>query len=140
MGFKVPTRVYRLVFDEPSALAGLEVSVKTGTAQVFMEMSKLTEIKQENVLDPETLGAIRSMLDTFSGVLVSWNAEDEEGNPLPCNIETLCQQDLVEFVMPIIGAWLTAITSASPPLTSEKNSQPAEDTELEQSIPMQLIP
>ncbi len=133
MGFKVPTRLHRLVFDENSTLAGLEVTVKTGTVHVFLEMSKLVNIKQGNVLDPATLESVRNMITTFSDVLVSWNVEDEDGTPLDCTADVLYEQDLVEFVMPIIDAWLNAITGVSRPL--EPGSSDI-DKELEATIPM----
>lgn len=135
MGFKVPTRQFRLVFDESSTLAGLEVYVKSGTVDVFLQMSQLREIKQENIMDPAVIESIQNMLKTFVSVLVSWNAEDEDGNPIPTTYESLCEQDLVEFVMPVIDAWLNAVTGVSPPLQSPSSGI---DKELEASIPMKV--
>ena len=135
MGFKVPTKQFRLVFDENSDLAGLEVYVKSGTVDVFLQMSKLKEVDANNLASAETMESVQNMLKMFASVLVSWNAETEDGTPIPVTYESLCEQDLTEFVMPIIAAWLDAVTGASRPLPSPSLNI---DKEFETEIPMQI--
>lgn len=107
---------------------------------MFLEMSKLREIKQDNIMDPETIELVKHMLTVFSDTLISWNAETEDGDPIPATYESLCKQDLTDFVMPIISAWLDAIIGSKPPVKAEEENVIDEEDidELMASLPMEL--
>lgn len=97
MGYrKVPT-IYTLdeIEDEP----GLVVRMKA------IKIGKLRKLTAASSGDDDEIG---DNLDVMFGVLleglVSWNLEDEAGNPVPPTLEGLEDQEL-SLVMNIIRAW-----------------------------------
>lgn len=45
----------------------------------------------------------------FVGALVSWNLEDENGNPIPANSDGVDDQDF-DFILAIINSWMGQMT------------------------------
>jgi hypothetical protein len=73
------------------------------------------------------------MLELFAEKLVSWNAEDEEGIPVPATMDGIRSQDL-DLSLKIIDAWTDAIAGVSVPLP--ETSSAGQPSALEASIPM----
>lgn len=128
MGYKREPTIYKLKFEDPE-FEGLEIRTKSVPLGVFLDMEEL--IAQER-LDRESLD---KLFEHFAGVLVGWNLEDQDDNPVPATIGGLYSQDLV-FVRAIIDAWRDAMTDLPAPL-----APPSEDGEPspEASIPMEEV-
>lgn len=126
MGFKVG-KVYKLTFED-ERFEGLEVRVKSMPLGKFIEIASLID---EGGFTGETAPEVFAR---FSKVLVSWNAEDDEG-PLPMTAEGLLRLDIVE-ARTIIEGWRDAITGATGPL-DQSSSDGAPSPEV--SIPMESL-
>jgi hypothetical protein len=71
------------------------------------------------------------LLGRFARVIVSWNVEDDDGQPVPPTVQTLLDQDFA-FLMAIMNSWVTAMSQAPPPLPGTSGSG---GTSPEASIP-----
>lgn len=132
MGFRVQRKVYRLVF-QGTDLDGLEVTARSlSTAQFLdLESARLTRAAGGE----QSKGATARMLELFASALVEWNAEDEDGQPLPPTLDSVHAQDL-DFNMQIIEAWTNAIHGVSAPLPQTSSDGPPS---LEASMPMDVL-
>lgn len=65
---------------------------------------------------------VRDVFQLFGDtILISWNVEDQDGNPRPPNGQSLLAEDS-DFVMAIISAWLSSQVGVSAPLDGASNS------------------
>jgi len=116
MGFRHEPKTFRLVFDDP-ALEGLEVKARS------LSIGELH--------DPD----IR-VFESFAKALVSWNLEDENGNPLPATLETIEAYPDVDFMTGLTSAWMDAVTGVDKRLGK---GSPSGEQSLEGSIPMETL-
>jgi hypothetical protein len=122
MGFKKQSTLFKLEFEDPS-YSGLEVtakSVPTGDFLDLMEAAARMDLTSKD-LSPEDLKAVRILVNGFASALVSWNLEDDDDKPVPANVEGVRAQEL-DFVLPIITAWMDAVAGVSSSLGKESNS------------------
>lgn len=115
MGYRRPKHVYKLVFEDED-MGGLEVRTTSPSLGQFLELAKLAEL---DVSDPTAvtssdLEQVRELFEMFAEYLVSWNLEDEGGQPVPSDLSGLMLQD-IGFIMRIILAWMKAIAGVSGP-------------------------
>jgi hypothetical protein len=132
MGFKVQRKTYRLRF-EGTELDGLVVTARgLSTGQLLeLETARLARAAGGKGSEDGT----RRMLALLAGALVEWNAEDEDGAPIPATIDGILQQD-VDFNTAIISAWQDAMYGVSAPLS--QTSSDGQQLALEESIPMDV--
>lgn len=129
MGFKRKLKVYKLVFED-TEYEGLEVKIRGLTTGEYLDLIALTGPTDAD--ENEATG----MLNMFAEHLISWNLEDEEGNPVPATFEGLKANDFtMNSVM--LNAWTEAI--ANVPMSTEKKS-PTGDVTLLESIPTETLP
>lgn len=127
MGYKIGTKVYKLVFEDEQ-FEGLEVRVRSMQLGKFVEFADLID---QGGFTKDSVGGI---FERFAKVLVSWNAEDDDG-PLPLTAEGLLRLDLTE-ARAIIEGWRDAVTGVTGPLalpSSDGGPSP------EASIPMEPL-
>lgn len=80
---------------------------------------------------------MRNVFQLFGDtILISWNVEDQDGNPRPANGESLLVEDS-DFVLAIISAWLDAFVEVSVPLAGASDS--GAEALPERSIPMAVL-
>lgn len=139
MGYKPKRTVYKLDFSRTEH-AGLEVSTKSISVDDLTRMIGLADSLEG--VDPEHAGTaalqrIDELLTRFAAVMVSWNVEDDDDQPVPPTREGLGTQDF-DFVRTVIDAWMTEMSSAPPPLpgASSSGQTTPESALLEASIPM----
>lgn len=113
MGWKPPERyrdTYRLSFADPE-YQGLEVVVRRVRFGDFRATAKMGTLDAEKLarghMDPEDLATMRQAVDALGSSLVSWNLLDHDGEPVPCTVEALDQQDLA-FGLELVSAWWLA--------------------------------
>jgi len=77
MGFKIPKRTLRIIFDDPD-LTGLEVSAsKDTTMDMIVELESLQEATQGEARDA---GAVAKLMDfAAEHIFTGWNVEDDDG-------------------------------------------------------------
>lgn len=128
MGFLVAPKTYELHF-EGREYEGLQVSMRGLSLGNYLEVQRITSLTQET--PDETEKMIRIFVDS----LVSWNLEEigKDGvQTVPTTRDGVGRLN-IDFVMTIIGAWLTAIAGVPAPL--EQNSASGNPS-LEASMPM----
>lgn len=122
MGFTIPKKTALLRF-EGTDYDGAEVTLRLDVPMSFaFEMQDLGE--QEKYQESYGLFCER--------VLISWNLEDDNGIPIPPNLDGLMQLP-AQFPLLILNRWTEAVMEVPSPLgeTSRNGSTSAEDmTEL----------
>ncbi|MFC5834659.1 hypothetical protein [Nonomuraea insulae] len=134
MGYKRPARVYKLVFNEDDDMAGLEVKARSMSTGGLLDMAPLLDLQLSASPTAEEMESIAELLERFAGVLVSWNLEDDDDEPVPATLEGLLDQD-IDFVLRIILAWADAISGVPAPLDG---LSPGGEPSLVASIPMDV--
>lgn len=102
--------VFRLSFEDPE-LAKMDVRLRRsfglmdssgGLLSVDLDAVKAGRPK------PEDFARLRALVDDFSGALVSWNLEDDDGQPLGTDRHTVRGLgDL--FVLTLVSAFMDAL-------------------------------
>jgi hypothetical protein len=126
MAFVAKVKTYTLQFEEGHEFHGLEARVAGMTLGEFMEVTEG---------GAETAAAA---LKRFADHLISWNLEDEHGNPVPTTEEALRQQDH-DLVLALNNAWVqhvVGVHDADPlPETSTSGAPSLEVS----AIPMEAL-
>jgi len=131
-GFKVPKKLYRLTFTDPS-YQGLEI---TGTSVPMETMLWVQSLSGAHIQElGKTPDGIRQMVDVLIGAILSWNLEDDADRPIEVSAAALLAQS-PEFVMDVMAAWTAAITGVSGPLGEGSISGPQFPAG---SIPMETL-
>lgn len=121
MGYRRKGTVFKLIFEDPE-MEGLIVKARNpsmGDMFEVMNFRNLSGINRKNI-SSEDMIRIREMFEFFGKFIVEWNLEDEQGNPVPCDVQGLLSQDLA-FVFPIITTWLGALQGIDNPLKEKSN-------------------
>lgn len=128
MGYKRGGTKYRLVFED-DAFAGLEVVARSIPLGAYLELMDVFD-------DGLTKENTDTLFGAFTKVLVSWNIEDDDDQPVPTTVEGLYSLDLNEARV-IIEAWRDAVTGVTGPLgSSSTGGEPSPVA----SIPMETLP
>lgn len=131
MGYRVKKRTFKLVFQEyeDELFNGLEVIARSVSINSYLQISEMFTGSTRN------REKYRAALEAFLPVLVSWNAEDEDGNPLPLTVDTLADQEEY-FMVEIVTAWMRGVASIPDPLVSRSSDG---EPSPEESIPMEPL-
>lgn len=134
MGFQPPRKTYILDF-EGTELDGLEVKARSAPLGMMLELGKLADgfgstpdveeiaglSEQEQIsMVRGSMDSLRSIVELYAQVLVSWNYEDEHGQAVPATVEGMLTLDPPHMMM-IIQAWRQAVV-AVPPASSPTSS------------------
>lgn len=120
MGYVPKRTLYKLDFSK-TELAGLEVTTKSASMDVLLEVLELTDVFEQSGLKEITRQQLDTVFGFFGQVLHSWNVETGSGEPVPATKDGLLSQD-PEFVMAVIAAWAAEMTQAPPPLPAGSSS------------------
>jgi hypothetical protein len=138
VGFKAKHKTYKLIFEDEE-FEGLEVLARSLPLGSFMDtigaMPTPAEALDPSRLTAEQRGAVGDMFAEFARALVSWNLEDDDGEPVPATLDGLQAQD-IDFVMRIITAWMDALGGIPAPLAGRST---AGVPSLAGSIPMEPL-
>src|SRR5690348_6784001 len=119
MGYQRP--ILRLKFEDPE-MAGLEVMCRRPSVKKVEEYSKSDRNLEVQV-------------GIIAECLISWNLEDENGDPVPTSAESLLDQDQ-PFLIALLDAWMGQAIKVSGPLGSDS---PSGEPSPEVSIPMEPL-
>jgi hypothetical protein len=120
MGYTPKRTLYKLDFSETEH-AGLEVVTRSMPVGGLLKIAGLVEAADAENPD---LGDLDELFRRFASVLVSWNVETDDGQPVPADFDGLAGQDF-DFVLPVINAWILAMSRAPRPLPP---ASPPEET------------
>ncbi|MBX9392284.1 hypothetical protein K4749_01385 [Streptomyces sp. TRM72054] len=121
MGFRPPRKIYNLDFTG-TEFEGLQVKMRGMTVGEELELDDLRGKE----------GGGRRVFELMTGLLVEWNVDDEQGQPVPATFEGVCTQDST-FIMTILDALQTANSGVPDPLPQ---SSPSGEPSPAASIPM----
>lgn len=131
MGYRLARTTYKLTFPEYDGLEVMARSLSTGDLMKIMELSGA--LAPGSTQAPvERAKTVESLLRRFAKALVTWNLEDEDGEPIGTTYEDIADQEL-PFVLRIIEAWTEAVAGVPDDLGKASNSGPQFP---EVSIPM----
>lgn len=126
MGYRPKRKIYDLDFTG-TEYDGLKVTVRgVSTGQAL-------DIDAARVDGGDE--AMRGMLELLAEQLVDWNIEDDDGQPVPANLDGLRAQD-IGLNLAIVNAWQTAMAGVPAPLESGSTSG---EPSLVASIPMETL-
>ena len=114
MGYKPKRTVYKLDFSE-TEYAGLEVAVRAGSIGDLLALQELADA------DAMTADEARRMFAGFAALLVSWNVEDDDDQPVPTSYKGVASQE-PDFIKTIITAFYANVAGTPPPLPGASNS------------------
>lgn len=126
MGYRPKRKIYDLDFTG-TEYDGLKVTVRgVSTGQAL-------DIDAARVDGGDE--AMRGMLELLAEQLVDWNIEDDDGQPVPANLDGLRAQD-IGLNLAIVNAWQTAMAGVPAPLESGSTSG---EPSLVASIPTETL-
>lgn len=127
-GYKRNPKIYKLVFGDDTDYAGLEVQVKTIT------MGQLLAMRSGKTGDDDK-DNIRVSVELLAERIVSWNLEDETGQPVPTTLDAMLEED-DDFIFAIINRWTDAVSGVKAPLQQSSPSGEPSPVEL---VPMEAL-
>lgn len=126
MGFQHKPQRINVSFEPGHDLHGLEVVLRKLTLGEYLDIIGLGEVGMNHIGD---------QLKAMGDKLISWNLEDDNGQPVPATPEAVLGQDK-DLMVTILEAWLEALNGVAAPL---EQSSPAGEPSLEASIPMETL-
>lgn len=124
MGYKRNPKVYHLKFE--GEYDGLEVMIRS------LSMGQLIKARSGDSGDNN---GTAELVELFAERLVSWNLEDEGGQPVPPTLEAIKGEDN-DLIFAIINQWTDAVSGVKAPLPE---SSPAGEPSQEALIPMEPL-
>src|SRR6266511_963967 len=109
-GYQRERKVYRLRFEDEE-MEGLEVRARSAPIGQFIGLAKLANLDRGTV-QPDDMDKIDELFRGFADSLVEWNLQDEDGRPVPADLQGIYTQE-VDFILQIIFAWIEAIAGVS---------------------------
>lgn len=135
MGYK-PKR-YKLTWADGD-LEGLEVLMRPATLGQMMEAQKMRDLA-----DPDSgvtdMAAMEPVFRWLAEMLISWNVEDDDDQPVPATYEGIIAQD-PDLIFGILNEFQQRITRVPRPLPSGSGSTPEspEDLQIPQ-VPLTVL-
>lgn len=122
----------KLVFRD-GEFGGLEVVCRRMKVADAMAATALAKVDQA---DPaQQVAALEKVTEILASHIVSWNLEDEDGEPVPTDLEHLREQDF-QMVNALVTKWMEVAVGVSPPLSKPSNGG---EPSLEELIPMEEL-
>lgn len=126
MGFQHKPARINVAFEPGHDLHGLEVVLRKLTLGEYLDITGIGEVRLNHIGD---------QLKAMGDKLISWNLEDDQGQPVPATPEAVLGQDK-DLMVTILEAWLDGINGVPAPLDqSSTGGAPS----LEASIPMETL-
>jgi hypothetical protein len=125
MGYRPKRKIYQLDFAGTD-YEGLEASMRAPTVGEELEFEALRSKD----------GGARELFDLLTRLLVSWNVDDDQGQPVPTTFEGICTQE-GSMVLAILNAGQQAASGVPDPLSqSSPSGEPSPEV---YAIPMEPL-
>lgn len=87
--------------------------------------------------EDDTRSILTRQLEEFGDSLISWNLEEEDGTPIPCNRDAFFKQVDNDLGLALAGEWLLRLGGkVDAPLPE---SSPSSEPSLVESVPMEAL-
>jgi hypothetical protein len=130
-GYQRTPKVYKLVFTDPE-YDGLIVRVRSIKIGELRELLGLASAVAGGQVDLADASKVDRLFGVFADALLDWNLEDDQGRPVPANLEGVSTQD-ADFISEIVREWMKVFQVAGP--LGNGSSDGAKS--LEASLPME---
>lgn len=123
-GYRHVPKTYKLTFEDYPGLVIETKSVSTGRLMKLMRMAvrlQDKDVSDASGLTEEDTEAVDALFSGFAQALVSWNLEDEDGNPVPTTKEGVYEQDF-DLILSLINDWIEAVSGTPGDLGKGSNS------------------
>lgn len=110
MGSRRTPTLYKLTFDDTTDYPGLEITLRSLTIREQQQFDSGSD-------DETEVDTVARMCRLMARQGVSWNREDEEGNPLPLTVESL-EDEEGKLIIAVTDKWREAIAGVPAPLES----------------------
>lgn len=132
-------KVYVIKLADPD-MVDVVIRARSVSLERYLELVRFaavadTDVQTVDGVDDEVVEAIVGLCNGFAEALVSWNLDDDDGDPIPATAEAVMGED-ADFILPVIMSWLEAIGSVAAPLGPGSSNGGAS---LEAGIPMQPV-
>lgn len=114
MGYRKVPNIYTLEFD--GDFKGLVVRLKSIKIGEMRRMLRLIDAEEDN-----TVEVLDNMVALIGKGLVSWNLEDEEGNPVEPNQDAVDELEF-DLLKVILDEWLDQVSGPSEDLGKDSPS------------------
>jgi hypothetical protein len=138
MGYK--RKLYVLKWPDGHELAGLEVTTKGLPVKKLFELVQLSgQLTGEGDVAAKVTVADELFMG-FAERLVSWNLEDDDGNPVPADLIGVTDQDF-NFMVGVIMTWMDEVASVDIPLPQPSPPGGSSETEPDMAalIPVETL-
>lgn len=138
MGKRIARKTYKLAFQPDTPLDGLTVVVRGVTLGRALELQREAVERAKGGAEGEQ--AVERLVKILAEHLVEWDAENEDGVPIPPTLDGLLSQD-ADFAMTIVDAWQSAVSASTS--VPDADPLPGNSTDglssVEESIPMDVL-
>lgn len=111
VGYRPQHKTYKLVFADED-MDGLVVRVRSIRIGELRELLALVEIDLKHT-SPGDAAKLDRLFEVFADALLSWNVEDDQGEPVPADLAGVSTQD-GDFILLIVREWLRIFQVAGP--------------------------
>lgn len=128
MGYRRNKKRYRLRFDDPE-MGGFEIVMGSLSIGQFLDLQAASAAAADDT------SGVAALLAKFAAKIISWNLEDDGGEPVPATFDGVKGQEL-DFILAIISAWMDAMAGVDPTSPASANGT---GTFPEVSLPMEPL-
>lgn len=115
MGYKRKQRIYQLQWPEGDDLSGLIVTARGMRLGELLKLGLMVDEVKTQEKESSGVAEITELIAKFAEVLVEWNFEDDNDQPVPATAEGLNQLELPE-VLSVLEAYIDAAVGVDDPL------------------------
>lgn len=130
----VRARTLKLTWADDTEFAGLEIRARRSSVETYFQFAPII-VGGIDTNTQEGRAEFLELLREFGSYLVSWNVEDEDGQPVPCTPDSFVDMDPL-FVREVLDQWAAAIAGVAAPLDQPS---PAGEPFPEESLPMETL-
>lgn len=145
MGHRRTRKIYKLTFEQPEHMVGLEVLCYGPTKGQLFRIARLGDVDLDNLesIPGDKIRELDELTTSMADRIIEWNHEDEDGSPLLPTRAVLDQEDY-DFSLPLVRAWMMSCMGVTPDAKVVEQTEPvaqfAGQTTLEEqlaALPMQ---
>jgi hypothetical protein len=120
MGHQRTRKQYKLTFEAPDHMVGLEVICRGPTRRQLFQIAALGDVDLDS-LQGQGVEQLDQLCQQFGDRIIAWNHEDEDGNPLPPTGAVLDDED-PDFTLALVRAWMMTCMGTTPDARVEEHA------------------